>query len=135
MLRSDLGKILIELYVTSKLGMTANSSGKYINKPYFIFIVKLCNDLNEASKTNDKVETYLKSIPWQSFFSEKIAKELEQLKSDKTAVKKTSQIQMETETSYCDRLFEAMTKYNYTNLAYIPGEELKVSIPEIEEKK
>ena len=50
---------LLDLYTTSKTG-AYNSTKKPFNKPYFIFVVRLANQLVDCAKNSPLIATVLK---------------------------------------------------------------------------
>eukprot|EP01022_Parablepharisma_sp_SALTPOND_P016036 TRINITY_DN230_c0_g2_i1.p1 TRINITY_DN230_c0_g2~~TRINITY_DN230_c0_g2_i1.p1 ORF type:complete len:691 (+),score=72.80 TRINITY_DN230_c0_g2_i1:3725-5797(+) len=137
-IKCGLAERLIELYKASKSALTLKSSGRNVNKPYFVFVVRLCGDLTETSKVNASIEEYLKSARWEEFFTKEIASELERLKITDVPRKggfigAMKEIKEEQKSAY-DLLFEKLTVYNYSDLVDQPVEDIPI-VTTIETKK
>jgi len=127
----------LKLYDTSKKGIRLRNSRKTVNKPYFIFVVKLCKELYELAKTNTKLKEQLDSINWNKFISDKLTEEFEKVKPvtqpKKGEIKDAEELEEES-TSYSELLFEKLTSYNYAELVDCPIEDIEVPLPPEEPK-
>lgn len=129
-----MGELLLKLYDTSKQGIRLASSGKIVKKPYYIFVVKLCSELNELAKSNTKLKEQLNSLDWDTFIAENLAQEFERIRPAK-APKKGEAAETKEESKTCSGLlFEKLTAYDYSKLADQPVEDIEVP-PLPEEQK
>ena len=128
----------MELYKFSKAGLALKNSTRTVNKPCFIFVIKMCSDLNEISKNFPKLEQALKALPWDDFVSKELAPELEKLKVTDTPRKNSFTASLkerkEEQKSCYDLLFEKLTSYDYSDLVDQPVEDVLL-VSAVEKRK